>query len=204
MPETQRGAYRLDGYAVVYVPEKLSNARRVIAEHFPVDTPVVHINDDFRGLLLRVSPKRTVRADDQFTVVCGTGFDQFSDRVRMWGIHPTKNPYFMRPTITTGLLHLVGCFYGIRNDPAPDLQVTVESKEDYERMLLYAERGWAGARLNYIGPLVNFYTKPGGMTDVRTVEAVEAEVEYLVRRWPQHVRRNPHRAGPWPEIRLKS
>ena len=87
----------------------------------------------------------------------------------IWGVYPVLNPFFRntKREMTTDLKYIVGAFYGIKNRPLKELQLTLTEsngqKEDVERTLRYYIQDGIVLRFNKIGFKTKYYGKVGGL-----------------------------------------
>ncbi len=186
--------------ALVMGAPRLSGNRRAIQEHYPEGQALVCPDDDLKDLVRRLSEKDVEPVDnlaelfdEAFGLLDKTG-------LRLWGVYPVANPYFMRPRVTTDLRHIVGALWGCINTRT--MHTSLEFKEDYERTLQFYAADGGVLRFNNVAVVTKFYGT-GGLESIRSPDGVEAEVQILERRFPGLVHRNPRRKGPWPEILLR-
>jgi hypothetical protein len=118
------------------------------------------------------------------------------ERVSLWSVAPTPNPFYMSPRTKLGLYYAYGAHYGVLN--RPDLPVTLEAKEDYERTLLHYESDGGVLRFDFFSMHASDVGRtPGGLQDTlidRETLAI-AEVQSLMTRWPSLVQPNRRRGG---------
>jgi hypothetical protein len=182
----------------------LTEVRNFISGYFPEGTELVFIDDDIRSFIeydpeVKRKEKRLVSLID----VIERGFSECKKSgARLWGVYPSANGYFMRPTITTNLRFIVGCFYGCINTRIP-LPFGSE-KEDYQRTILFWEADHSVVRLNFVAPKTAFYKESGGMQVEDRLEKAKKAVELMIEKWPQYVRLNPRRKTGYPEILILS
>lgn len=167
-----------------------------------VGAQLVFVDDDVRDVLqLRADGKLHPAPD--LPEVAARGFRECAHLgVRLWGISPVANAYFMRAGAKAGLLFAVGYLYGLVNDQGAVAATQLDEKEDYERTLRCWARDGAVVRLADVAARSVVYKGGGGMVDGRTVEAQQLAVHQLETWWPKNVRRNTRRKGPYPEITL--
>ena len=125
---------------------------------------------------------------------------------RFWGVYPSANGFFMKPTVTTDLKFCVGPFWGCFN-PGKEVRIDIGQgeKEDYQRTLQFWEADGVVVRLNFVAPKTAYYKEPGGMQDdgmEARVAKQKTAVAALMKRWPQYIKMNPRRKSGYPEILL--
>jgi len=156
--------------------------RNYITNFFPVGTRIFCMDDDVKDLV-ELDDNR-LRPITDLTAFIEEGFETAEAAgVRLWGIYPINNPFFMSRTPTTQLTYIVGCAFGIIN-PGPVLWCTLDDKEDFQRsMCMYLLDG-AVLRLNHVAPCTNYWTTPGGNRVARTFERAERAAEAFVEAYP--------------------
>jgi hypothetical protein len=118
------------------------------------------------------------------------------------GVYPADNPYFMRGGYSTNLRYIVGALYGIRIEPGPHMDVTLEDKEDYERTILHYLYAGGVLRNNGIGIRTRYYTEPGGMQETRTPQRITESAYILHQRFPTLTRLHQSKGRGTTEIAL--
>lgn len=169
--------------------------RNTITAHYPDGLNVVSVDDDITRILGLRKGKLRPFTDlhsffEQAWAIAGT---------RLWGVNPTGNGFYMSagPVVKTGLKFTIGCFHGYTVDRSLPL-LTAETKEDYERTILYYEADGAVARFDWLTTNNMYAATEGGLGTDR--DARNREAAALLRgRWPALVRYKP---GSDTEIRL--
>jgi hypothetical protein len=166
---------------------------------YPEGLPVVKIDDDVTAIE-ELTPDGKLAPVHCIPSVFQEAF-ALADKVgaRLWGTYPVYNAFFMRPTVTTDLRFCIGHLCGYRIDPA--VQLGAPHKTDYETTLRYWDADHAVLRMNHLVAKTRYRAK-GGLDGIRTPEAEEQSVEYLVEHWPQHVRPWRRKDGR-PEVKLR-
>jgi hypothetical protein len=215
--ERDMGVYA--GMHVVVGPVGLHHMRNFIVRYFPEGTPVLHLDDDLKGLLQMtedvrvVDPKSSRRwplsplAPERALAWVEEAFARTRDAgAHLWGIYPVRNGYFMKdlPEVTTDLRFCVGTCWGMVNDHR--VLVEIEEKEDFWRTLLAWEMDGVVLRWNHVCVATSYYTTPGGMqarpADRR--EQSRTSCDALMARWPQYCRLyTGKKNGMW-EVRLRA
>lgn len=192
----------------IIVGEKgLPQVRNFIFKHFPVGTPLVSFDDDVRGFVRLDGEKlRAVRPAE-----LGDLFDMaFAEckkvGARFWGDYPVPNAFFMSNTISYDLKFIMGSFWGCFN-PGSDVQITIGNgeKEDYMRTIQFWEQDHAVVRLNFLSHKTATYNEAGGLQSDGQAARIAREkdtVAVMLKKWPQYIRANPRRKGPFPEVLL--
>jgi hypothetical protein len=183
----------------------LAEVRNFITDYFPEGTKLVGIDDDIRNFIEYDSEAhRKEKPLISLENVIERGFLECEKSgARLWGIYPSANGYFMKPTVTTDLRFIVGCFYGCIN--TRDRKLPFGShKDDYQRTIIFWEADNAVVRLNFIAPKTAYYKEPGGLQEDGRDEREKQAVERMLEKWPQYVKLNPRRKSGYTEIRLKN
>ena len=195
------------GHIIVGI-KGLAEVRNFIFEYFPKGQQIVFMDDDVRGLIeYDAGAKRHERKLplDRLEGVFERGFDECkSVGAQLWGVYPSANGFFMKPTVTTDLRFIIGSFWGCINpggDPKYLLKFGGE-KEDYQRTIQFWEADGAVVRLNFISVKTAYYKEPGGMQDGTRLGKQRKTVKLMLKRWPHYIRLNPRRKTGYPEILL--
>lgn len=120
--------------------------------------------------------------------------------LRLWGVYPVANKYFMTETVSFDLKYIVGCCYGLRNKH-PEHEYFYDDKEDYYRSCIYYKQDGGVMRLNWIAPNTKYYTEPGGMQERRTKESNALATTLMVRLFPTYATLVDK--GEWLNLRLR-
>jgi len=181
----------LYGSIVIGVPG-LMQQRNFIMQYYPIGTHIVSFDDDVSGLwqleggklVALIGLKQVIQRG--FALCKRFGYS-------MWGIYPTKNAGWMSPEPSTNLKFLIGHMYGIINRK---IVLHAPLKHDYELSLENAVRDGGVIRLNDVVATTKM-GKAGGIG--KTVEERQSTykkvIEYLVKKYPGLVRKNPRREG---------
>lgn len=142
--------------------KKLVPQREFIENYYAEGTNLIMIDDDITELDLSLTEYKS--ADNFFC-------DAFSECLKqgafIWGIYPVYNKFFRegRPSLSTGLNFIIGCFYGIIVRKIPELKLELirdGNKEDVERSILYWLKDGKVLRYNKIAPKTKYYGTDGG------------------------------------------
>jgi hypothetical protein len=198
----------------------LKNQRNFIMEYYPEGARIVQMDDDLdkiMELVPRITGRRSTRRSSKSTrrMRMIEDLDGFitrafeickEKRIFLWGDYPLANARFMSPKMTTDLRFIVGPFWGIINRHRPDLQITIDEKENAERTLKHYTIDGAVLRFNNVGIETRYYKNKGGMQDEgknRKEEALKS-VQYLHAKYPKLTKIYLGKKSGVPEIRLHS
>lgn len=184
----------------------LAPVRNFIAGYFPIGKKIVFCDDDIKGFLEFDETKpRHEKPLENLDKIIRRGFDECGKHgCRLWGVYPTPNGFFMKDTVSTDLKFCVGSFFGLINPGNKELNIPVSEKEDYYRTLRMYQLDGCVVRLNFVAPKTAYYKEPGGMqSDPERKKKQEEAVEFLIKEFPDWVKRNPNRKSGFPEIRIK-
>lgn len=202
-----RNALDAKSYNKIVVGIKgVAPVRNFIAGYFPVGQKIVFCDDDIKGFLeFDESKKRHEKELVSLISVIKKGFAECKKhKCRLWGIYPTPNGFFMKDTVSTDLKFCVGTFFGTINPGNKELNIPISEKDDYYRTLRMYQLDGCVVRLNFVAPKTAYYKEPGGMqTDPKRKEKQETAVQFLLKEFPEWVKRNPTRKSGYPEIRIK-
>jgi len=181
----------------------LANVRNWIFEHFPKGAPLVCCDDDIRSFIeYDATAKRKERRLRSLKDIIKRGFSECKKaNCRFWGVYPSANGFFMKPTITTDLRFNIGSFWGCFN-PGKEIHLDRDEKEDYERTLKFFVKDGSVVRLNFVSPKTAYYKEPGGMQTRNRLKHQHVAVKALLKKYPQFVKSNPTRKSGFPEIRI--
>ena len=181
----------------------LSDVRNWIFDHFPKGHKLVSCDDDITKIIeYTTKTKRHERELRSLKDTIKRGFSECEKaKCRFWGVYPSANGFFMKPTVTTDLKFCVGSFWGCIN-PGSEVRLERSEKEDYERTIKFFIKDNCVVRLNFISPKTAYYKEPGGMQTRKRLTHQQVAVRALLKKYPQFVRSNPTRKSGFPEIRL--
>jgi len=206
--ENYRKALEPGSYHKIIVGIKgLAPVRNFIAGYFPKGKKIVFCDDDLKGFLeFDESKPRHEKPLVSLEKVIQRGFAECANHgCRFWGVYPTPNGFFMKDTVSTDLKFCVGSFFGLVNPGNKELNIPVSEKEDYYRTLRMYQLDGCVVRLNFVAPKTAYYKEPGGMqSDPERLKKQEQAVEFLLKEFPEWVKRNPTRKSGFPEIRIKA
>ena len=178
-------------------------ARNLICAHYPPGSCVFSLDDDIEGLYTRIDRRNVVLCRDLDSLISESFRLCNWSGIRLWGISPTDNPWFMEPVITTDLRYIVACAYGFIANDEERLKVTLEDKEDFERSIRYYLADGRVMRINWVGPKTKYYTEPGGMQATRTKLRVKVSAFKLTKMFPELCELNTSKRSGWAEVKLK-
>ena len=208
----------------------LKNQRNFINNYYPEGVQIVQMDDDIDKIVQLVSRKRsrnrskrqsktksksiTKRKTSTYkTLKPIENLDTFikeafakckANGIFLWGIYPLANAYFMTDTRTTNLRFIVGPMFGMINRHRPDLQLTVDEKENSERTLQHWVIDGKVLRFNNIGLETKYYKNKGGMQDEgkdRKEEALKSII-YLHNKYPSITKLYLGKKSGVPEIKF--
>lgn len=172
-------------YNIVVGRLGMRGARNFIQEHYPEGQEIFCLDDDLEALYQRQNEKRMDRLTDLSRFLDMAFAMSEKTKLRLWGIYPVGNPFFMKQTVTSDLRYIVGCAWGCRNARDASLAVTMDDKEDFERTIKFYLADGGVLRFNHIAPRTRYYKEPGGMQVERTVRRVQESAALLAKRYPE-------------------
>jgi hypothetical protein len=123
----------------------ITEQRKFIIKHFPEKQYVVSIDDDVERLEKMKGDKlaKITNVDKFFK---DAHADMTKNGLYIWGIYPVRNPFFMKPNVSTGLKFIIGTMYGFinRHDKSLEPSSKIKEKEDVEQSILYYLKGGLG------------------------------------------------------------
>lgn len=192
------------GHIIVGV-KGLPEVRNFIFDYFPKGKPIISFDDDVRGFI-EYDPraKRHERPLRDLAAMFNRGFAECKkSSAHFWGVYPSANGYFMKPTVTTDLRFIIGSFWGCHN-PGKDVRITIGNgeKEDYQRTIQFWERDGVIVRMTDVAVQTATYATPGGLQEGNRLAREKKTVAAMIAKWPQYIKMNPRRKSGYPEIRL--
>ena len=195
----------------------IQNIRNFMPKYFPEGQHIVYMDDDLYHIWECVN---TIKPFDKKNnkLIKMKNLDNFIKRAFKlsqksgfgnWGVYPTDNPYFMKPTakdinayISTKLTFLIGFLTGVINSHKAEVR-TIGDKEDYERSIKYFLKDGGILRFNNVSCATKCYKEQGGMQFDRKKERSKVNAEKLMKDYPEFVKINPSRKSGFVEIRLR-
>jgi hypothetical protein len=192
------------GHMHVAVPG-MAAVRNFITGFFPVGKPIFNMDDDIRGFIeYAEGQRRNERPLRDLAAFITRGFrDAREAGVRLFGVYPVANGYFMKDgPPTRDLRYIIGSVWGIIN-PGKVLTVTIDDKEDYLRSVIMYLLDGGVLRYNNVAPQSAYYKEPGGMQETRTMRRIEGSARAMVEAFPDLVKINLTKKSGMPEVRLR-
>lgn len=124
--------------------------------------------------------------------------------IRCFGVYPSGNKYFMKPTIDIGLTYIVANLFAFKPTADKRLILSMPTKTDYERSVLYYLVYGDIARFNFVSCLTSNYTNKGGMQDIKNRAELEQYASHeLCRLYPDIFEVNHSRKSRYCELKMK-
>jgi hypothetical protein len=201
----EKGTY---GKLLVGVP-KLGPQRNYMSDYYPVGKPILHMDDDISAFIeYDTKAKRNEKPLVNLKQVIQKGFSEAAKHgLRLWGIYPTPNGYFMDDKVDTDLRYIIGCFYGMFNPGTKGekgIKLELEGdKEDYERSIRFYIADGGVIRLRTVAPKTAYYTEKGGLQEYRTKKTILDGAQWIVKHFPDYATLNLTKKSGHPELRLR-
>lgn len=173
-------------YNKIVVGQKgISNQRKFIVKYFNEGEQIVSIDDDVEGLY-RGSNNKMSEIKDIHRFITHAFARLHKEKLYIWGVYPVRNPFFMKPTVTTGLKFIIGVMRGFINRKSSDLEPSEKSegKEDYEQSILYYLKDGGVLRFNDVSLKTKFNSKGGLGEEKERFEINRKAAEYLKKTYP--------------------
>lgn len=182
------------GQLIIAVPG-MGAVRNFMTDYYEEEQHILFIDDDITDFLtLTDAPFNLCQFVDAAFAECA------EQELRLWGIYPVANRYFMREGSTDGLTYIVGCFYGVINNRS--IHVSLDDKEDFERSILYYVADGGMLRYRWVAPRTRYYKNPGGMAVARTTQRILESAQKLSDTYPELCRLNLAKKSGHAEVRL--
>jgi hypothetical protein len=181
----------------------ITEQRGFIIDYFPENQYIVSIDDDVEQMEKMNGPTKLVKVKnlDRFFKQAYT--DMKKHDLYIWGIYPVRNPFFMKPKVTTDLKFIIGTMYGFinRHDKSIQPSKKIKEKEDVEQSILYYLKDGGVLRYNNMTIKTKFHSEGGlGKKDDR-FDNNKVAAAYLVKTYPELVTVF-HRKTGMAEVRL--
>jgi len=168
----------------------LANQRNFITKYFKEGQMLVCLDDDLRSFqILEDGITKKIEGYNEFTKFLYKAFKTCQDHnANLWGIHQTYNPRYMRESCSFDFKFIVGHFWGCINRHLPELNITHDIKEDYERTIKYWLLDKCIIKLNYISANNAIYKTKGGLQDTypdRTDASIDS-CNWLIETYPEY------------------
>jgi hypothetical protein len=180
-----------------------------MSNYYPVGKPIVHMDDDITGFIeYDEKARRNEKPLVSLEKTIQQGFAECKKHgVRLWGIYPTPNGFFMSDKVDTDLRYIIGCFYGMFNPGTKGpkgIRLELEGdKEDYERSIRFYIADGGVIRLRYVAPKTAYYTEKGGLQETRTQKTILDGAKWIVKTFPDYATLNLTKKSGHPEVRLR-
>jgi hypothetical protein len=118
--------------------------RQFINDYFEENSYIIAINDDIDDIILKVSPDKSNKEIKKVNLpqLFKKAYDEMiENKIFLWGVAPTSNPFFLYKKTTYDLKFINGAFYGYLNRDDDDIKLKYGAeKEDSERCLRYYKK----------------------------------------------------------------
>ncbi len=198
----------------------IQHIRNFMPKYFPEKKPIVYMDDDISKI--SICNNQQMNNDGTYDKKNNklerlSNLDSFiksafryskKHKKDNWGVYPTDNPYFMKPTMSNNkhishdLKFLIGFLTGVYNNRKAEIR-TIGDKEDYERTIKYYLKDNGVIRYNNVSCNTNCYKEPGGIQATRKKEDSARNANHLVKTYPDLVKINNNRNSGFVEIRLR-
>lgn len=166
----------------------ITNQRAFIRSYFPPKTCIVSIDDDVE-CMSQLDPitNKLIPFKDVHVFLEKAFKELKKNRLRLWGIFPTPNPFYMKgqSETSTSLKFVIGAFYGFINSHNDIILSDIEEKEDIETTIQYYMLDGGILRYNHIAFKTRFKNPKGGLGGIeRRLEANKKAAEVLAKKYP--------------------
>jgi len=196
-----------DLYGKIVVGVKgITNQRKFIINYFPEGKCIVSIDDDVEQVEKMNGPNKLVKIKNVDAFFKAAFQELKKNGLYIWGIYPVRNPFFMKPNVSTSLKFIIGTMYGFINRHDRNLEPSsqIKEKEDVEQSILYYLKDGGVLRYNNTTIKTKFHSEGGlGKKTAERFDNNEKAAEYLNKTYPDLVSIF-HRKSGMAEIRLAS
>tara|TARA_B110000967_G_C18754884_1_gene494807 strand:+ start:107 stop:964 length:858 start_codon:yes stop_codon:yes gene_type:complete len=167
----------------------ITEQRKFIIKHYPENQAIVSIDDDVEGLFRKKTDKELTKIKNVHAFFNDAFMTLKNEKLKIWGIYPVHNPFFMKKTTTTDLKFIIGTLYGFINRKTTAIQPSskIKEKEDYEQSIKYFIKDGGVVRFNDITIKAKKHAPGGlGVTEGR-LTANRVASKYLEKNYPGYV-----------------
>jgi hypothetical protein len=185
----------------------INEQRNFIVKYYKDGQRLLGLDDDIVSLETKVNDKKTTIFTDLISLENQAYELCVKNKLNLWGVSASLNPYFMKQTISFNLKFIIGCFYGWINshqEKAFVLENKLHTKEDYERTVKYYLADGGVVRFNYMAPKTKIYIEHGGIGAYRTAEHEKWSANYMLKTYPNLCRLNTTRKHKFSQILLRN
>jgi hypothetical protein len=185
------------GYNIHVGVKGLVAQREFIYNSWPEGSWIVFCDDDVQDVIgMDRKPVKNLGE------LCATGFlTCIKNNLRLWGFNSMCNPFYMKDTVTTHLLFIVGAMFGIVKKGSI-LSPPIEFKEDVYRTCAYYQADGGVVRINSAGVKTTYYKGSGGLNENRTLEKEKNDVDIVCSAFPLYAKKWTRKDGRV-EVRLR-
>jgi hypothetical protein len=188
----------------------LDKQRNFITNFFKPGTPILNMDDDLKKISMLDESNNIILLPDLKQFINKAFKMCYTHNSFIWGIHQTQNNKFLRNSITFDLSFIVGYFWGCINRHYPELNITIDIKEDYERTLKYWIKDKTIIKFNYIFADTAIYKTIGGIQfqyPDRSIESIK-NTNLLLEQYPEYILKrethlNSSKKSKYCEIKIK-
>lgn len=181
------------------------NQRNFIANYFDEGEYIISLDDDiddFYELAYEADKNKLSSIKDLNSFFIEAFKILQREKLYIWGIYPVCNAFFMYDIVTTDLRFIIGCCFGfiVRKQWELELDLPMETKEDYQQTILYFNKDGGVVRFNGVTIKTKFNAVGGLGTD--RAERNKTAAENLHAMYPEFVTRFQRKNGTH-EVKLK-
>ena len=115
--------------------------------------------------------------------------------VKLCGVNSIAKPFFYNPKRPISLTNFcVGTISLVQKGSTILHDTQFKMKEDYDFTLQHIKTYGGAVRLNYAMVKAKHWKNPGGQTEIRTDEIMDADIKRLQAKWGKCIQLNPKRA----------
>lgn len=172
--------------------DNLQDKHNYITDYYDSGQQTIIVEDDVRHLVKKAGSKSRISLGlHQLATI---GFHECkANNVKMWGISPTDNGFYMHFKHGLARTLSVGYMFGVINDKS--LRITTSLKHDFERSAIHNIMFGGAIRFHAFGVKhLTSFSAAGGLQLQYSKEAraaaEEQAVQYLINRYPDNLARS--------------
>lgn len=151
-------------YRIIVGVRGISSQRKYYHEFFPPDTRIISLDDDIADVLEK-NDNTLDPTDYSLDEIVNIGYEVCDkEEIRLWGINPTANAFYMKDQVSVGLRYICANFMGsyagdwVFTDP--ERRMTPTGEDHHSTLRSFTKYG-AVARIEWLCPKTKYFAKGG-------------------------------------------
>ena len=186
------GRYDFTNLNIIFIdsPNTLSAKMNfVINDYFEHNDFIIYLEDDIDSIqnLVEFNNKKHLTNILDMTKFINRTYDILIENdLKIFGIYPVYNSYFMHFKNTTCFKFLINHFWGFIVNKHKSIIINTECKSDYEKSIIFYKEYGKMLRFNHIVCKTNNYKTIGGLDHKNRYDKEEESADYLLITYPDY------------------